>query len=57
MALAMKCKNGHSYIQADVYHDWPKGVPHCPQCAADRKDIRLKITEKEETENANTSGN
>jgi hypothetical protein len=32
MALQVKCSEGHSYIQADIYEDWPEGAPHCPAC-------------------------
>jgi len=35
MALGVTCKNGHSYIQADVYENHPEGAPYCPVCFVD----------------------
>jgi hypothetical protein len=26
------CDNGHQYVAADYYHDWPKNLPKCPHC-------------------------
>ena len=37
MALNVTCCNSHSYIQADIYSDWPIGAPHCPICFEDWK--------------------
>jgi hypothetical protein len=32
MAYNTSCKNGHSFIAADIYEDWPDDAPHCPIC-------------------------
>jgi hypothetical protein len=32
MALLVACPNGHTYIHADVYKDWPEDAPYCPAC-------------------------
>jgi len=35
MALQCVCDKGHTYVQADVYYDWPEGAPSCPRCFAE----------------------
>ena len=37
MALNVMCKNGHTYMSADIYKmvdgsSWPADMPHCPIC-------------------------
>lgn len=32
MALDVICSNGHSYVQSDIYKDWPEDWPVCPIC-------------------------
>lgn len=45
MALQVKCKKGHTYIQGDIYVDWPDGAPACPECLAEwRKKKGLEFT-------------
>lgn len=34
MSYLTSCPNGHEYVAADVYKNWPDDMPKCPQCRA-----------------------
>jgi len=46
MALNVVCQNGHSFIAADIYIDWPVGAPHCPECFSTWKRKQNKPKDK-----------
>lgn len=49
MALNVRCPKGHSYVQSDIYPDWPDDEPVCPEChkqwEADRLTAPLREVE------------
>lgn len=46
MALNVTCNKGHMYVAADIYMNWPVGVPHCPICYREWQKTEEKMADE-----------